>query len=56
VGDPARRATVLYRPCYADSLIVQICYNRSDFDERAVTVTFKGGRVNRINVGRIIEP
>ena len=56
VGDPAKRASALYRPCYADSLIVQICYNPSDFDERAVTVAVSGGRVSRINIGRIIEP
>ncbi len=56
VGDPARRASTLYRPCYADSLLVQICYNTSDFDERAVIASLSGGRVSRISVGRIIEP
>ena len=56
VGDLAMRARTLYRSCYADSLIVQICYNATDFDERAVTVALTGGRVSRINVGRIIEP
>jgi len=38
------------------SLMVQICYKATDFDERAVTVALTGGRVSRINVGRIIEP
>ena len=56
VGDPAARATSLYRPCFADSTFVQICYNPDDFDERAVTVVLAGGRVARINIGRIIEP
>ena len=56
VGDFAVRARTLYRPCYADSLMVQICYKATDFDERAVTVALTGGRVSRINVGRIIEP
>jgi len=56
VGDFAMRARTLYRPCYADSLMVQICYKATDFDERAVTVALTGGRVSRINVGRIIEP
>src|SRR6266853_6137122 len=27
VGDPARRVSTLYRPCCADSLLVQICYD-----------------------------
>jgi len=56
LGDPATRALTLYRPCYADSLMVQVCYNTNDFDERAVTAALRRGRVSRINVGRIIEP
>ena len=56
VGDPRTRASALYRPCYVDSLLVQICYNPNDFDERAVTASLSRGRIERINVGRIIEP
>jgi hypothetical protein len=56
VGDSATRAQTLYRPCYADSLIIQVCYNTDDFDERAVTAALRSGHVSRINVGRIIEP
>jgi hypothetical protein len=55
VGDAASRAAHLYRPCYADSTLVQVCYSE-DFDERAVIVALASGRVTRINFGRIIEP
>ena len=56
VGDPAARASSLYHPCYADSTIVQICYNTDDFDSRAVIAALKAGAVTRISIGRIIEP
>jgi hypothetical protein len=56
VGDAATRAVSLYRPCFADSTIVQVCYNPDDFDERAVIVLLADGRVTMINIGRIIEP
>jgi len=56
VGDTARRVATLYRPCYADSLLVQVCFNPQDFDERAVIATLSRGRVSRISIGRIIEP
>jgi hypothetical protein len=56
VGDAATRALSLYRPCFADSTIVQICYNPADFDERAVIVLVADGRVTTINIGRIIQP
>lgn len=56
VGDSASRAVSLYSPCHADSTLVQVCFNPDDFDERAVIAITAGGRVTRINVGRIIEP
>ena len=56
VGDPLSRAVRLYRPCVADSTIVQICFKTTDFDERAVIAVIVGGHVSRISVGRIIEP
>jgi len=56
VGDSADRARQLYRPCYADSVLVQVCFNPTDFDARAVIAQLDGDRVKRIDVGRIIEP
>ncbi len=56
VGDPLSRAVSVYRPCVADSTIVQICFRTDDFDERAVIATIVNGHVSRISVGRIIEP
>ena len=56
VGDSAHRALALYRPCYADSVLVQVCFNPADFDARAVIAQLDGDRVKRIDVGRIIEP
>jgi hypothetical protein len=56
VGDGAARALRLYDPCYADSLLVQVCFNPSDFDARAVIAQLDRERVKRIDVGRIIEP
>ena len=56
VGDAADRARRLYHPCYSDSILVQVCFNPTDFDARAVIVRLDGDRVKRISVGRIIEP
>ena len=56
VGDSADRARRLYDPCYSDSVVVQVCFNQTDFDARAVIAQLNGGRVKRIGVGRIIEP
>jgi hypothetical protein len=55
VGDPVALATRLYDPCFADTTLVQICYS-SDFDDRAVIAQAAGGRITRVNVGRILEP
>jgi len=56
VGDGADKARQLYLACYTDSVLVQVCFNRDDFDARAVIAQLHGERVKRIDVGRIIEP
>jgi hypothetical protein len=56
VGDSRARALGLYAPCYADSTLVQVCYMRNDFDERAVIIALADDRVTRITVGRLLEP
>ena len=56
VGDGADRALRLYHTCYSDSLLVQVCFNPTDLDARAVIAQMNGNRVKRIDVGRIIEP
>jgi hypothetical protein len=56
VGDGADKARRLYNPCYSDSILVQVCFNPTDFDARAVIAQLDGDRVKRIDVGRIIEP
>jgi len=55
VGVAAEAAARLYRPCHADSTLVQICYNAPRFDERVVLVAVGDGRVSRIDIGRIIH-
>ena len=55
VGAAAEVAARLYRPCHADSTLVQICYNAPRFDERVVLVAVGDGRVSRIDIGRIIH-
>jgi len=55
VGDAANRAARLYRPCHADSTVVQICYNTRSFDERVVLVAVIDRRVSQIDIGRIIH-
>lgn len=56
VGDSRRRALTLYAPCYTDATLVQVCYDRNDFDERAVVITLAKDRVQSITVGRLLEP
>ena len=56
VGDNLGRVRSLYRSCYANSLLYQVCWPTEDFDERAITIELRRGRVVRINVGRILEP
>ena len=55
VGVAAEAAARLYRPCHADSTLVQICYNAPRFDERVLLVVVADGRVSRIDIGRIIH-
>ena len=55
VGAAAEVAARLYRPCHADSTLVQICYNAPRFDERVLLVVVADGRVSRIDIGRIIH-
>ena len=56
VGDSGREAARLYRPCYSDDRMLQICYRESEFDERAVIVHLEDGQVSRISLGRILDP
>ena len=55
MGVAAEAAARLYRPCHADSKLVQICYNAPRFDERVLLVVVADGRVSRIDIGRIIH-
>jgi hypothetical protein len=56
VGDPVERVRQLYRSCFDDATLYQICWPAEDFDERAITISLRAGRVHRINVGRIMRP
>ncbi len=55
VGDAADDAARRYRPCHADSTLIQICYDPRSFDERVILVAVTRGRVSRIDIGRIIH-
>src|SRR5437762_14077606 len=55
VGGAADGPARLYRTCHADSTLVQICYNAPRFDQRVVLVAAGGGRVRRLDIGRIIH-
>jgi len=56
VGDSISKVRELYRACYENDTLYQVCWTVDGFDERAVVIALARGRVTRISVGRILEP